>query len=243
MEIIRKKININSLTGENSPSNYVFFKIFLTQTFDNIGEFTDLNFTPKEIVNRELSTLDKFFRIEGVDVRQWYVESGLIKGVTDSKIEEVRNYNASNPFIVDFNVDNETYTNFNGDLVNGVNRVTRLENGEIDYVLNTNLDNLIGSENQNSGIFYSEAYPNNPYSAPTNMMFYGEGWNQTNTSLSALYKEEYLMGIIFSPEVKNDIFIDRGNVNVMEKHLRMSEIENLNHLVNYNNGFFNIIKY
>ena len=194
-----------------------------------MGEFTDLNFTPKEIVDRELSMLDKFFRIDGVGVGSWYVEAGIIKGITDSKLEEVRNYNVLSPFLVDFNVDNEQYTNFEGDLINGVDRITRIEDGIIDYTLDANLDTLIGTDNQNTGIFYSEPFPVNQDGTPTNMRFNGEGWNQTNSSLSALYKEEYLMGIIFSPEVKSDVFIDRGNVNVMEKHLRMSEIENLNH--------------
>jgi len=240
MEIIKKKI---SLKYFNKTNRYVYFKIFLTQSFDNIGDFSELNFTPKEIVNRELSTLDKFFRIEGVGVNKWYVESGLVRSFTDSKLEEVRNYNILSPFIAGFNVENESYVNFKGVGVDGVNRVTRIGDGEIDYTINAKLDNLIGTEAQTSGIFYSEPFPDNFSETPTNVRFYGEGWNQTNTSLSALYKEEYLMGIIFSPEVKNDVFIDRGNVNVMEKHLRMSEIENLNHLVNYNNRFFNIIKY
>jgi hypothetical protein len=67
-----------------------------------------------------------------------------------------------------------------------------------------------------------------------------EGWNETNTSLSALTKEEYLFGIISVPEIQNDVFIDRGKTTVFEKHLKLSGIKNINELVRYGNGYFNI---
>ena len=76
----------------------------------------------------------------------------------------------------------------------------------------------------------------------TEMTFIGEGWNETNTSLSAITKEEYLFGITERPEVYSDVFIDRGDTTVFEKHLRLSEVESLEHLERYNNGFYRLVK-
>jgi hypothetical protein len=70
--------------------------------------------------------------------------------------------------------------------------------------------------------------------------FITEGWNQTNTSLSALGKEEFLFGIISRPEVENDVFIDRGVTPVLDYHLRLSEIKNLGQLQQYGNGYYKI---
>ena len=74
----------------------------------------------------------------------------------------------------------------------------------------------------------------------TTFRFISEGWNQTNTSLSAITKEEFLLGIISRPEVENDVFIDRGVVPVLDYHLRLSEIKNLGQLQQYGNGYYNI---
>ena len=76
----------------------------------------------------------------------------------------------------------------------------------------------------------------------TNFNYKGQGWNETDVSLSALTKEEYLFGIISPPEVQSDVFIDRGETTVMDKHLRMSEIKNLGQLERYGNGYYNLTK-
>ena len=72
--------------------------------------------------------------------------------------------------------------------------------------------------------------------------FVGQGWNETNTSLSALTKQEYLFGIISPPEVQSDVYIDRGITTVMDRHLKMSEITNLAQLTRYGNGYYKMNK-
>jgi hypothetical protein len=56
-----------------------------------------------------------------------------------------------------------------------------------------------------------------------------------------LTKEEYLFGIISPPEVQSDVFIDRGITTIFEKHLKLSEITNLDELARYGKGFYNLI--
>jgi hypothetical protein len=167
-----------------------------------------------------------------------------ITGITDSKIEEVKSYNENNPFRIDFNVSEQTYVNYNNFTIIGVDRIKSMGEPKI-YVFDTIEDVNLGTNNQISGIQY------NDYTgftsgftvvAATTFRFIGEGWNMTNTSLSAITKLEYLFGIISPPEVESDVFIDRGATTVMDMHLRLSEIKNLGQLQNYGNGFYRILK-
>ena len=74
----------------------------------------------------------------------------------------------------------------------------------------------------------------------TEMYYNSEGFNQTNVELSATTKEEYLFGITSSPTVFNDLFIDRGRATVIQSHMQLGEIKNMEDLINYGNGFYNL---
>jgi len=76
----------------------------------------------------------------------------------------------------------------------------------------------------------------------TEFFYNSEGFNETNVSLDASFKEEYLFGIVNTPEVESDVFIDRGRTTVLQNHLQLSEITNMGELINYSNGYYNIIK-
>lgn len=212
---------------------------------------------------------DRIVRVVGKEVDDYWVYGGKITGSTDSKINDVRSYNNTNQFITGFDVDKTTYTNYVGNTVNGRSRITAqnvlmvpfgrvIPSGSsrtftgTTYVFDANNDANIGTPNQTTGILYTDYSGEtrmasdglgNVYDIPlTDMQYIGEGWNQTNTSLSAQTKEEYLFGITQPPEVYSDVFIDRGATTVFEKHLRLSEIESLEHLERYNNGFYRLVK-
>ena len=194
---------------------------------------------------------DKYtLRLTGANESDYYVFGNLpITGNTDSKIEDVRSYNANNPYRINFNTATETYTNYNNVTVIGVDRIKSMGEPKI-YVFDAENNADLGTDNQVTGIQYKD------YSGTTNVLidniltavpittfrFIGEGWNETNTSLSALTKEEYLFGIISPPEVQSDVFIDRGATSVLDMHLRLSEIGNLSELTRYGNGFYKINK-
>jgi len=200
--------------------------------------------------NVPLTGFTKCLRPSGADVSDWYKTSGTVTGFTDTKLETSKSYNINNPFIVNFDTNAETYINYTGSSIDGRTRVTSLAD-PITYVVDANNDSNIGTTNQISGILYQD------FSGQTRSVFYdglfrvvdsttfqifGEGWNPTNTSLSALTKEEYLLGIVSPPEVQSDVFIDRGTTTVLESHLMLSEIESLEHLENYGNGIYNVIR-
>lgn len=196
-------------------------------------------------------TTELVLRIPSKTESSYYNPGNLtITGSTDSKIEDLRSYNALNPFQVGFDMENNDYFYYNGALVNGHSRIVGMAEPKI-YVFDTIIDANTGTLNQVYGISYQEytgktrsvTINNRNATIPlTNFNYKGQGWNETDVSLSALTKEEYLFGIISPPEVQSDVFIDRGETTVMDKHLRMSEIKNLGQLERYGNGYYNLTK-
>jgi len=77
----------------------------------------------------------------------------------------------------------------------------------------------------------------------TSMKYNAEGWNQYNTTLSAITKNEMFFGITSPPEVMSDVFIDRGVSSPMEHHLRLNDIGAVEEFNRYGNKFYNIITY
>ena len=193
------------------------------------------------------STVD--LRLQGRPVSTYYAPAGPVTGLTTDKLSRVRAYDLTNLYQVGFNTEASSHSDAYGIPTNTVSRVTSIANPTA-YTIDAKDDSLIGTPLQNTGIQYSTSTETRNYSdgdiifqlPVTNFKIQGEGWNPSNTSLSALTKEEYLLKKVFPPEVESDVFIDRGTNNVSENHLRMSEIESLDHLLKYGNGFYNIIK-
>ncbi len=171
-----------------------------------------------------------------------------LSGSTDSKLEDVRSYAKNNPFRILFDTTTETYVNYKGEIINGVDRI-KINGEPIVYVFDTPNDVNLGTVNQKYGLQYMDytgitrnvISENGFETIPlTNFTFKTQGWNETNISLSALTKEEYLFGIISPPEVESDVFIDRGTTSVTDLHLRLSEIKNLDQLSKYGNKLYKI---
>jgi hypothetical protein len=57
-----------------------------------------------------------------------------------------------------------------------------------------------------------------------------------------IIKEEKYVGLIDTPKVKSDIFMERDFIPVMERHQRMADINSINELELYKNGYFKMIK-
>ena len=67
---------------------------------------------------------------------------------------------------------------------------------------------------------------------------YSNGQNQLTFDI----KEESKMGLVFPPKVKNELFIERMSVAVFERHSRLANIQSLEDLVEYRNGYYNIVE-
>jgi hypothetical protein len=171
-----------------------------------------------------------------------------VSGLTESRIDELKSYDRLEEYKVGFDMYSETYINYKNILLNGVSRVHSIGEPRI-YVFDSIDDSNIGTDKQVYGIKYLEytgtsrdvVIDNIQLSINlTSFSYTSEGWNETNTSLSAITREEYLFGITTPPEVQNDVFIDRGKTSVMDMHLRLSEIKDLGELARYGNGFYKL---
>jgi len=241
MEIIKRKILLRDLGGD------LYFKIPLYQSIDNIGVISDLEFgyTINSDFNLGLYTLPNE---ENYVISDYFKEAGIISGATDSKLNRLRSYNELTPYIKDFDIKKEDYNNYKLELITGVDRITKINGDEYTYTFNAKLNLNIGTSGQTTGLLYVDN-PENQLTLPlefdntnttTKVQFYGEGFNILNSSISPQIQEEYLIGIINKPEVESDIFIDRTTYSVLDKHLRLSEIESLDHLMRYGNKFYKI---
>lgn len=258
----------NSPTYGTITATSFYINVMLSQNTEDMGMFTDTSYIPNFLGNntpvdytpliQKLSASGFTFPfMSGIlpisaatgtirDIRTTgttlsdYFSSDLVRitGNTDSRAEETRTYSQINPFQLNFDTNSESYVNYSGISITGVDRVTSLGN-PFNYVFGADKnDTNIGTINQNNGLLYQD------FTGATNqtiVSFIGEGINATNSSLSAITKEEYLFGITQPPDVENDINIDRGITTIYEKHLKLSEITNIDELQRYGKGYYNLI--
>jgi hypothetical protein len=260
--------NDNSPTYGKLTATTFYINISLFQDMDDMGRFTDVIYIPKEIgisapvdyslLTAKLSASGITFpfmtgalptnmptaanpitRVVGKDVTAYYTTvHPAVTGKTASRVEDVRSYDNASKYVLNFDTEYQAYTAYTGNSIKGVDRVTSLGN-PFTYVFSADkTDPNIGTINQANGLVFKDFTGAEVY---TNFSYKSEGWNAYDTSLSALTKEEYLLGIISAPEVESDVFIDRGITTVYEKHLKMSEITNIEELVRYGKGYYNII--
>lgn len=55
-------------------------------------------------------------------------------------------------------------------------------------------------------------------------------------------RNEHFIGFVDEPTIYSDIFVERGKQGVMEKNLRLAEINNVGEIELYGNGYFNVRK-
>jgi hypothetical protein len=83
-------------------------------------------------------------------------------------------------------------------------------------------------------------------------MDFADGYTMITGTTSAFTKEEvynkvitrneHFLGFIDDPSVYSDIFVERGRQGIMEVNLRLGEIDNMDELEIYGNGYFKVKK-
>lgn len=232
-------VNENEKYGKIDRS-FIYFPIYFTQSFENIGLFTNEPFiAADDLINSEP---DYFTRKTGLNVEYYYTfDEYLVTGSTESQIEVVQLYSQNNPYVVGLNVSDTPSLEFTG--------VLSVTTDSVIYVIGGQLDNS-GNYIPNTGIIYETflydkliqnpltgEYSEIPY---TTFKYYTKGIRDYNTVLMALIHEEKYLNVINEPTIDNDLLFDRGIVNVNERHLRMSEIDSVEQLIKYNQNYFNV---
>ena len=113
----------------------------------------------------------------------------------------------------------------------------------------------ISSSLYTTGTYSGSLYTGYTLSNEDNKLFYmdfADGYTMITGTTSAFTKEEvinqsitrneHFIGFIDDPQVYSDIFVERGKQGVMEKNLRLGEIDNMDELEIYGNGYFKIRK-
>ena len=55
-------------------------------------------------------------------------------------------------------------------------------------------------------------------------------------------RNEMLIGFIDEPQIYSDIFVERGKQSIIERNLRLGEINNMGELEIYGGGYFKVKK-
>ena len=149
----------------------------------------------------------------------------MITGFTSHKLDLVSTYDKNNPFQIGVNgVTNVEYDPTNLTAITKVYYTI----GNVDYITDYRKNVSISNSRQ-------------PYGSQFPTIF--------KTTMSGYdfddyfsIKEEANMGLVFPPKVSNELFIERMSVAVFERHSRLSEIKTLDGLIEYRNGYCNIIE-
>lgn len=301
MEIIKKKVLIESLRSRYSGSTYgaitaktLNLIVHLTQDIKDLGmvhsldfiakgdkapdtnllvdysvlieklkanNLTDFNFIKDPTVNFNTikSTLSPDTRNSGYNLSS-YISNGIdISAYTESRIESVYSYGytGDSRLIVGKNVIIDPHNNFTGGTVAGYSRVISNDNkNPIIYTefaddKDINFGKITPPYQQNGILFMGVTARTNDdyaivddYGEPsiTKMFYRGQSFNLTNVGLYAATRQEYLLYITTPPNVESDVFIERGGLSVMPFHAKLAEINTLEQLEKFGNGFYKIKK-
>lgn len=68
------------------------------------------------------------------------------------------------------------------------------------------------------------------------------GYTKEEVFDAVLSRNEHFLGFVEEPRIYSDVFVERGKQGVMERNLRLGEIDNVGELNVYGNGFFKVKK-
>lgn len=85
---------------------------------------------------------------------------------------------------------------------------------------------------------YQDRVTLSPVTARTQSMTEGGSPVSPNFQNADYFMEDYQLGMSFVANNNENVYIDRGSATAFERHLRLSEVDTLEDLVNYGNGMF-----
>jgi hypothetical protein len=185
----------------------------------------------------------------------------VITGTTQHRLDLIRTYNTITPYMVGINGCTALYFDTNGTQVveytiDGIKYTTRLVKtlrnnapspapGTKEFLRNPNPEGT-NSVNINTAISSTKSYlPTRTLNKkldivyPTTFEYSISTITETNYFV---FKDEVKMGVVFTPKVHEEVFIERQRMSVFESQARMSEIFSLEGLETYNNGYYNVTK-
>lgn len=232
--------------------------IYLTQTIDNLGLYTN---TYSGITdNKDILVNDILLFDPNLDTRNQ--DLFIVTGTTIFSPNISNNF----PFRIWDGITGNTINDFydigvviTGMTTNMSKRVVKYVGDDVRYqyklsdtltdITYTINPNLIPGINNNSWVEYTTPRPvrdsNTSYLSYTS---YGLSPNNVNIDFNtgrtkdlSIVFDEFKMGMVQEPKITNDLFIDKGVFSVFEKIERFSDMLTLDDLESYENGGFNLV--
>lgn len=225
--------------------NTIDINLYLTQNLDDMGIFTDNEYTPKDTqLTEKPNNFNSFSygRLAGAPPNFYYSNTLQVTGNTDdSLLRQVKSYrknsNGDDIYVPNLNTSNNPKEEFSGVLSESSDRIIYKINANVDNITTTGIEyttykNLITKTIDEFGF-------NRSYNT-TVFKVLNSGWNTYNTSLNASIKKEEYLGVVFKPEVNSVVFINRGVADIFERHSLLSEIKTTNDIDTNRGGFIRI---
>ena len=218
-------------TIQQKITNTININVYLKQNYDDLGLFTDLNFVPK--LQMETTKPIDFNpmvdgRIPGYPVNFYYTGPITSTGITlDSQLKAMSSLRidpqTNLPIYKDgLNVSQDKKNIFSGVISQNPQEIKYKIGADINDINNTGVEYITYT---NKFIKFKNEFGDSNLGNKTMFTTNNGGWGQYNLSLSALVKEEELLGIVFKPEIISDVFINRGVADIFERHAILSELK------------------
>ncbi len=240
------KSRLDNYTYGAITADTVDINVFLTQTMDDQGIFTDYPFKPllPYLTQKpnDLGTFNSFVygRFPAAPLAFYINPPIRVEGSSDdSKLPDVSSYRVDpltgEPiFVTNLDMTGNADLIFTGALSQNSQSVT--------YVLNANSNNITTTgvhfitflneyENKEDESGNLVRYRKTDFYSDVNSV------TEETVTLSALTKQEEYFGLVFKPEVDSEVFIDRGVADIFERHALLGEIKTTNDIDNNRNGF------
>ena len=178
-----------------------------------------------------------------------------VKGTTSHRLDLVKSYNPTQPYIVGVNGVTSITTNSNGIdvikyVIDNITYETTLSTTKLKPSLDTSPAS-IKSINVNNRISSNRSYQPNTKRIesvgpiddvyPTTFSYTVQPQPLVGSTDYFVFKDEAKMGVVFTPKVEDEVFIERQDTSVFEPQSRLSNIVSLEGLIEYNNGYYKIL--
>lgn len=166
-----------------------------------------------------------------------------ITGTTQHRLDLVKSYDPNNPYIVGTNGVTDVIYNTDGSI-----KSVKYNIGGIEYTTEFTIKVTGPAVKQGTKVPNLNRSGNirqlpSEYLEPTDVI-YPTTFRYSPSTITEtdyyIFKDESKMGVVFTPKVEDEVFIERQVINTFEIQSRLSEINSLDELEDYNNGFYNI---
>jgi hypothetical protein len=236
--------------SNNFIPNTIDVDIELVQSFDDMGIFTDMDFIGVGGGTKP-NDFNPFThgRLPGLSDTDYELVGIPVTGETDDrKLLSVQSYvfdvNNKPIYKPGLNMGEDIHSTFDGVVTDDNTETLYIIGGEANHTAGDGNDSYVNG----TGIMFrtkKTEYTDKPrkdgkvdrWKKTTFSHTDGGRKTDTNMSLSAIFKQEEFSGVVFPPEVEDNVFIIRGGDDIFERHAIMSEIKTSNDIDEFRDGY------